>query len=252
MLGRFLKKTVPEDHRTHYRRVPGRGDALGVKVICSNGAPISGVLIDLSAGGAAVVFDQDMSGDLLVDEVRELVFSSLTASSFRAAAVVRSIPQEGGPNRYGFQFLDGVALFEQLDDSFYRYFNRRRFRRAKPGIGERFKAVLKIEGEAIDVSVRDVSMGGVGFVVSEEDAARLAVDQPVAIDLHVPKTEHVLATYAIVRHLTPDTSGVRVGFSMEPASEGASKRNTKRALAALSDYIQRRLDEIDRYNSAFK
>lgn len=252
MLGRFLKKTIPDDHRAHYRRTPGRADALGVKVICSNGAPIPGVLIDLSAGGAAVVFDQDMSGELTVDEVRELVFSSLTTSSFRAAAMVRSIPQEDGPNRYGFQFLDGVALFEQLDDSFYRYFNRRRFRRAKPAIGEHFRAVLSFGELAADVEIRDISMGGVGIVVDEEIAAQLEVEMSTDLDLHIPKTDQVLRTYAIIRHMTPDAKGVRLGLAMEPATEAVTKRQLKRALAALSDYIQRRLEDIDRYNSAFK
>lgn len=252
MLGRFLKKSQPEDQRSHYRRHPERGDALAVKVICSNGAPIAGVLVDLSAGGAAVVFDHDMSGDLRVDEVRELVFSSLTTRSFRAAAMVRSVPGDTGVGRYGFQFLDGAALFEQLDDSFYRYFNRRRFRRAKPALGERFRGVLKFENLAVDVDVRDVSMGGVGLVLAEEVAGQLRVDMPAALDLYVPKTDLVLEMYAIIRHLTPDAKGVRVGLATEPAEGGASKRTTKRAVAALNDYVTRRLDEMDRYNSAFK
>ena len=116
MLRRFFRKTVVEDGRSHVRRVPGRGDALGVKVVCANGAAITGVLGDLSAGGAAIEFDQDMSGDLAPGEVREIVFCSLAASPISVVATVRSVPAAGGPHRFGFEFLDQAALFEKLDE----------------------------------------------------------------------------------------------------------------------------------------
>ncbi len=252
MLGRFFRKTVVEDHRSHYRRVPGRGDALGVKVVCANGAVITGVLTDLSAGGAAVSFDQDMSSDLAPGEVRELVFCSLTASPLSVAATVRSAPEAGEPRRYGFEFLDEARLFEELDEPMLRFFNRRRFRRAKPAIGERFRAVLRIDHEEVEAEVRDVSMRGVGLAVTDQVAARLTVDETVAVDLFVPGTDHVVRAEGAVRHLSRTGRGVRVGLTVELAPGEASKRSGERATAALSDYIQRRLDEIERYNSGFE
>ncbi|MEM8714009.1 MAG: PilZ domain-containing protein, partial [Planctomycetota bacterium] len=117
MLKRIFTKNAPEDQREYYRRVPGKGATLGVKVICANGAPIPGTLMDLSAGGAAIEFKEDLSQELFEGEQRELVFSSLTLSSIRAWAQVRTVPTERNPSRYGFQFLDAAALFEQLDDA---------------------------------------------------------------------------------------------------------------------------------------
>ena len=250
MLRRFFRKTVVEDGRSHVRRVPGRGDALGVKVVCANGAAITGVLGDLSAGGAAIEFDQDMSGDLAPGEVREIVFCSLAASPISVVATVRSVPAAGGPHRFGFEFLDQAALFEELDDAFFRFFDRRRFRRAKPAIGERFRAVLMIGGDGVEADVRDVSMRGVGLAVTDQISARLAVDETVSIDLFVPGTESVVRVEAVLRHLTTTEKGVRAGFSMEPAPRETSKRRAKRASAALSDYVQRRLDEMERHDSA--
>ena len=252
MLGRLFKKTAVEDDRSHYRRAPGRGDALGVKVVCANGAAITGVLTDLSAGGAAIAFDQDMSSDLALGEVRELVFCSLTASPISAAATVRSVPGGGEPHCFGFEFIDGAALFEELDDTMLRFFNRRRFRRAKPAIGERFRAVMKFDDGDVEADVRDVSMRGVGLAVTDEVSVRLTVDENVPIELFVPGTDHVVRVEGTVRHLTRTGKGVRAGFSMEPLPGEAARRSTKRAIAALSDYIQRRLDEIERYNSAFE
>ncbi len=251
MLGRFLKKSIPEDQRSFYRREPGKNDALAIKLICANGAPIPGRLIDLSTGGAAVEFDMDLTGELEIDCERELVISSFTQKSVRGLAQVRSVPIEGGENRYGFMFLDGAALFAQLDESFYKFFNRRRFRRAKPALGERIRAELGFANVLENVDLQDVSMSGAVALVSHDIAAMLTVDMPTELRIHVPKTDLVLHTYAIIRHFSQDSRGVRVGFSTQPNAEADTKRNTKRAQAALSDYIKRRIDEIQRYNSAF-
>lgn len=251
MLGRFRKKAIHEDTRAHYRKSPGRADAIGVKLICANGAPVSGAIVDLSAGGTAIEFTDDVSHDLEIDEVRQLVFSSLTRSSVRAWGQVRALPTESHPSRYGFMFLETGELFEQLDESFYKFFNRRRFRRAKPALGQRFKADICFGNVVETAAVHDVSLGGVSVMISPDLASSMYVDMPVELTLHVPKTDFELKHYAIVRHLTPEGSQVRVGMSMEVVEESDSKRHLAKARAALADYIQRRVDEMDRYNSAY-
>ena len=140
--------------------------------------------------------------------------------------------------------------FEKLDEAFLRFFNRRRLRRAKPAIGERFRAVVLIGEIGLEADVRDVSMRGVGLAVNDEASARLAVDETVLIDLFVPGTESVVRVEGVVRHLTSTGKSVRAGFSVEPAPGGLSERYAKRASAALPDYIQRRLDEMERHDFA--
>lgn len=251
MLGRFRKKSIPDDQRSFYRRVPGKNDALAIKLICANGAPIPGRLIDLSTGGAAVEFGVDLTGELELGAERELVISSLSQKSIRALAQVRSVPDESGGDRYGFMFLDGAAIFSQLDESFYKFFNRRRFRRAKPALGERIRAELAFGNVHETVDLQDVSLSGAVALVPSDIAAMLSVDMPTELRIHIPKTDLVLHTYAIVRHFSQDSKGTRVGFSVQPNDEADTKRNMMRAKAALSDYIKRRIEEIERYNSAF-
>ncbi|MEL6430097.1 MAG: PilZ domain-containing protein [Planctomycetota bacterium] len=251
MFGRFGKKTIPEDTRAHYRRAAGRADAIGVKLVCGNGATVPATLLDLSAGGCAVEFTVDMSVELVLDEVRELIFSSLNRSSIRAWGQIRSLPAEGAPNRYGFMFLETGELFEQLDLSFYKFFNRRRFRRAKPALGETFRAELAFSNTVETVEVHDISLGGAGLVVPKDVADMLAVDSPVALRLFVPKTDLALPHYGIVRHVSPDARGTRVGVAIEVDPGNESKRLVKKAEQALSEYIQRRIDEMDRYNTAY-
>ncbi len=252
MLSRLFKKALPQDQRGHYRRSLGKGAALGVKMICGNGAPVSGELVDLSAGGAAIEFGTPLpAGELDLGSARELVFSSLTKRSIRTIAHVRSMPRGEGPERYGFQFLDAHAIFDQLDDSFYRYFNRRRYRRAQPGLGENVQVDIAFGSIADKVKVYDLSIGGISFYADETLVEHMHPDLPIDVRLQVPKTDQVLTFYGLVRHVSPDARGVRVGLALEAVHDGDSKRHARKAEAALAAYIQRRLDEIDRYNSAY-
>lgn len=182
MLHRLFKKAAPDDQRVHYRKAPGKGAALGVKLVCANGAPVSGVLMDLSAGGVAVEFDDDLFEELDIGVERQLVFSSLTAKPVRANAIVRMVPNERTPKRYGFEFSDGHALFEQLNDAFYKYFNRRQFRRAKPALGETIRAEFGFGNVAETVEIYDVSRGGASFYVPPDLVGHLMMDMPVELD----------------------------------------------------------------------
>ncbi len=251
MLNRLFQKSIPEDQRVHYRRVPGKGAALGVKLLCASGAPVAGTLVDLSAGGTAIEFDDDLTQELEVGSERELVFSSLTVNSVRATAVVRMVPNERMPKRYGFEFADGATLFEQLDDTFYKFFNRRQYRRAKPALGEKVTGELGFANYQLTVNIYDLSNGGASFYIPEDVVEHLEVDMPVELSLRIPKTQWNLVHYAIIRHITPEARSFRVGVSMEVVAESDSKRNIKRARAAYSDYLQQRIDEMDRYNSAY-
>lgn len=251
MLNRIFKKAAPADQRVHYRKAPGKGAALGVKLVCANGAPVSGVLMDLSAGGVAIEFEDELSHELDVGVERQLVFSSLTAKSVRADAIVRMTPNERTPKRYGFEFSDGAALFEQLDDAFYKYFNRRQFRRAKPALGETVHAVFGFGNVAETVEIYDLSRGGASFYIPSDLVGHMAIDMPVEVSIKVPKTDHTLVNYAIVRHVTQDAKGYRVGVSMEPLQDAKGKRLNKKAFMAYTDYLQKRIAEMDSYNTAY-
>ena len=46
--------------------------------------------------------------------------------------------------------------------------------------------------------------------------------------------------------------GTRVGVATTVVQESDTKRNLDRAQAALADYIERRVTDMERYNSAFE
>lgn len=251
MFSRFFKKKSPSDQREHYRRAPGKKAALGVKLITEAGEAIQGELLDVSAGGAAVSFEADVASELEIGAERELRFTSLTKGGVRVRAVIRSGPREDGIKRYGFQFLDPGALFEQLDDSFYKYFNRRRWPRAQPALDRAVKGEIAFGEVALDMQVHDISREGVAFVIPSDVAEQIQVDTSLEVVIRVPKSDAQVLFYGLVRHKSLDANGARIGCSLEPRETDDNRKRLKKDLAELEAYIQRRVDDMERYNTAF-
>ncbi|MEM6673590.1 MAG: PilZ domain-containing protein [Planctomycetota bacterium] len=251
MLRRLFRKTRPEDLRAHYRRALGKGVALGVQVMSTDGLPISGALVDLSAGGASIEFGEGIESQLCVGMQRELIFSSLTSRPVRVQATVRTTPTAGEPRRYGFQFIDEDEFHGVLEQGFFKFFNRRKLRRAHPALGESLAAEMTYGGVTWVVNMHDISLRGATFHLDATIAQYLIVGSALELRFDVPKTDVGLVYDAVVRNMTAEAKGVRVGVEMEVASGWESKRNVKRAVATLGDYIDRRVREMERYNSAY-
>jgi hypothetical protein len=101
------------------------------------------------------------------------------------------------------------------------------------------------------VKIHDISMSGTTFHVDGATGAKLLLGTEVQLRFQVPKSDHVLVYDAQVRNLKTEAKGVRVGVEMTVASGWETKRNVRRAVAALGDYIDRRVREMERYNSAY-
>lgn len=251
MLRRLFNRTRPEDLRAHYRRALGKGVALGVKVVSSHGLPISGELANLSAGGASIEFGEGVEGELTLGTEKDLVFSSLTSKPVRVRAVVRTTPEDGEHTRYGFEFLDASEFHAALELGFFKFFNRRRQRRAHPALGENLSADVSFAGMQKAVKIHDISHRGAAFHVDQEFSDLLSIGTEIELAFQVPKTDCSLVYCAVVRNMTVETKSVRVGVEMSVLSGSDSRRNIKRSVAALGDYIDRRISEMDRYNSAY-
>lgn len=215
------------------------------------GEVVPGELIDVSAGGAAIRFEADLTSILELETLYELRFTSLTRGNIRVQAAVRSGPREGAPNRFGFQFIDPSELFRQLDESFYKYFNRRRWVRAQPALDRRVKAEVAFAESAIDLDVHDLSREGVSFIMPDDVAAMIESDTSLEVTITVPRTDSAVTFYGLVRHKSATPQGLRVGCALEPADGEAGKKRAKKDFERFEEYIAKRAEEMDRYNSAF-
>lgn len=250
MLWRLFSKSKAIPDRSQYRSAPSRADGVGVQIALGNGVPISGRLIDMSAGGAAIDFDEGVEADLVLDAVRTITFSSLSSTPLRISAIVRSLPSSDEPNRYGFEFMDEVQIDKEEHAGFLRLFNRRRDRRARPGLDERLGGQIIVNGLSYDVLLHDISVGGACIRVPQD--LHLSTGSEFEFRFSIPKTNHVMVCLAEVRSVHTDASGTRLGLATAVVPESDSKRNLDRAQAALADYIERRVTEMERYNSAFE
>jgi c-di-GMP-binding flagellar brake protein YcgR len=250
MLWRLFSKAKATPDRTHYRSAPSRSDGIGVQIASVDGLPVSGRLIDMSAGGAAIEFDQGVEQDLVLGAVRTITFSSLNSSPLRVESVVRSLPTSDEPNRYGFQFVDEVELDREQHAGFLRLFNRRRDRRARPGLDERLGGKITLHGVSHEVTLHDVSMGGASVRVPSD--LGLEVGSEFELRFSIPRSGYEIVCLAEVKSLCSDALGTRAGVATALVPESDTKRNLDRAQAALADYIERRVTDMERYNSAFE
>jgi hypothetical protein len=251
MFSRFFKKARPADQREHYRRAPGKKATLGVRLVLPTGETVPGELLDVSAGGAAVRFDMELVSALPLETTCELRFTSLTKGQIKIQATVRGVPRAGAPNRFGFQFVDQGELFRQLDDSFYKYFNRRCWARAQPALDRRVTAKVVLGESALDIDVYDVSREGVSFVLPAEVAETIVPDTSLEVTIPVPRADAAVTFYGLVRHKTSTTQGWRIGCALQPADAKSARRNSKKDLAALDEFIAKRVEEMERYNAAY-
>lgn len=250
MLWRLFSKAKSIPDRVHYRMAPSRADGVGVQIVSGEGHPISGRLVNMSAGGAAIEFDESVERDLQLGVERQITFSSLNSAPIRIRGVVRSLPSPEEPDRYGFQFTEEVELDEATHGGFLRLFNRRKDRRARPGLDERLRARIIVNGVSHDVPLHDISLGGANLRIPAE--LGLGVGSEFEFHFSIPRTNHSLVCFAEVRNVTTDALGLRAGVVTTVVPESDTKRNIDRAYAALADYIERRVSDMERYNSAFE
>lgn len=100
--------------------------------------------------------------------------------------------------------------------------------------------------------MRDVSLGGISLMVPTELAEALHEGVTGEVSFKIPKTDLVLHNAAEVRHISPEGKRFRVGFALEAEAGKEGRRNHKKAVAELSEYIHRRVTEMDKYNDAFR
>lgn len=250
MLRRLLDKVKSIPDRAHYRVPLHRPSGVGVHLLTGDGRKVAGRLVDVSAGGTAIEFEEPVADDLQRGAERELTFSSLAAAPLAVRATVRSLPSAEEPGRYGFEFTEAVRPGEGARAGLLRLFNRRKRRRARPRLDERLGVQVQLDGAQHEVTLHDISLDGASLRLPPE--LGLGVGSEFEFRFSVPRTAHTLHFRAAVTHVTEDASGQRAGVTTTLVQAPEGKRPTRRAFAALSDYVERRVREMERYNSAFE
>jgi c-di-GMP-binding flagellar brake protein YcgR len=184
MFFRRKKKAAQEELRQHYRRQPSKKDSLGAKLTLIDGRTVSGDLFDASAGGVGVQVTSDRDPSIPDGTQVVLTLSSLHhGTQLQTAAVTCSRREFDGCVRYGLMFVDAERLFENLDNYFVRFLNRRRVVRVRPALDVKLKAQLKHGDREETLVVHDLSMVGIGLVVNAQHL--VWIERTDSFDVHV-------------------------------------------------------------------
>jgi hypothetical protein len=223
------------DRRTHYRATRGRLDKIGATVFLPSGEPVRCEFCDASTRGASVrvLLEHAYMG---VGDAVELEVTAPDQHSVRTPARIVSSRQDGDRHiRYGFEFINLGNLYAQLDEFYARWFNRRRDHRGPAELDARTPVRLSWSGHFLQVSINELSRGGLGLALTPEQAVLLERIDEVELAFQLPGCEAMSGT-AHVRHRTPLESRVLVGLEFELDSPLGFSRHC----AALAEYLEER------------
>ena len=192
-------------------RVPVRSiEQLSAKLVMENGRVLEASVLDTSAGGLGVAIEGERKS-LLIEEGMELevrTFSRDTLRGVRMMCTLANLSQVGNTTRCGLTFVDPEDVYGQLNADWWRYFNRREYRRAHPAPLE-----LKVIGggtvrKAITV---DLSKTGFGMRLGVE----VAVGDPLRIGFELPGSDRHYSVTGNVVHSTSVGASTQVGIAFD-------------------------------------
>ena len=191
------------NRRGPYRALPPEAGQLSVVFTSSVIRPVSAELVDISTFGIGVCIPGPRRGEMIRGEVYQVTIGSEVHPDIVTPVQLRSSAAEEGAWHYGFEFVDVGGLYEQLDDFFVRYLNRRhdeRLRLARPGAHRARDGMGRRDSARSQVF--DISRSGVGFSLSAQELPALEEGARVGVRFRLPGTGLELAGHATLARLT--------------------------------------------------
>ncbi len=200
----FKRKPKTQDNRRGpYRVLPKEVGDLAVRLSGpGDSLPVAGSLVDLSMSGLGLYLPGRRNTDLIGGDVYEVRIGSQVHDDVVTPVQMRSAHEEGAGWRYGFEFIDVGDLYEQLDEFFVRYFNRRRNKRMRLMAQDRIKLMMSWESGSLEVKVYDVSNSGVGFAISAAELPAIEVGQRLHVSFKLPNSPQPLQGHATLVRMT--------------------------------------------------
>lgn len=235
------------NRRAAYRKIQCKAYALSVLVTGPRGA-VPGQFLDLSMGGVGAAFARQVDPKWKVGDVVELVVQSLSHGKVQSPArVVYSRSIDDRRVRYGFAFLDTGNLYAKLDTFYSRLFNRRSSMRVRPSLDRKVKLTLSWPGGLAESSISEISATGVGLLVDEAAARRLADVERVGIEFRLPGMREGFRGHARIVKCTSGAGRTLLGLAFDlDEAEGLSQN-----AVALEAFIDARAAEMERWESSW-
>lgn len=216
----------------------------------ASGRESRAVLIDISAGGAAVAYSREHAPSVTVADKVSVVFQSDRLSEpLIVSGYIRRIKlsRDHANVLYGVAFEDWNPNRNDLTPKLRALFNEREAVRVEPREDEQVDIEVVLSGKAsrVDGTLRDISVLGMGMWVSVDDHPDLEDGATVKVDLSLPNGGDVLTLDVEVRHVQEFGERARVGLRFDEdasASESGGKRD-------ITQYVMARQIELARVDA---
>ena len=200
LFGRKKQPTSDQsERRSEYRLSLPAGHPVLMTLERSEGGRCPTQVLDLSFRGACVRL-LDPAARFEVGEVLEAVIGDGQWSIRTPAMVCRETALATGVE-WGLEFINSGNLFGQWDNALGNYFNRRGFPRIAMDLDQAPPAVLSSRGHKMPGAVYDLTVEGVGLLVSHVEAVPLRIDNPARITLKLPTRRRPMEGGGTLRNL---------------------------------------------------
>ena len=175
--------------RTTYRTEPGSD--ITVKLELEGLGVIDVLVADLSAGGAGLLRTRLEGLRIQRDHPARVILSSphIREPLIIPAKVVNLRVEEQGEHiRLGLAFLDWETERESMGARIRAMFNKRKSVRVPPSPDQAFSAMVQPKGgfRPYELSVRDLSVEGIGFQLRADQLHRFPPESTVEVVFRVP------------------------------------------------------------------
>ncbi len=244
----FQETHIADDlgRRSQYRVEIDESADLCVAAPGRDGAPVRGLLMDVSASGAGIRFAGDEFPTFAIGQEVDLVFTSRRFSTpVTVAARVQHRSEELDDDdevtrRYGFRFLEPQQLEGTLPSELREFFNRRQMVRVAPDPSRPVSITVEPRGAGgrgplLEARVYNISIMGVGVSLEAEAEQLLADTTEVTVTLQLPDVRKPISLDARIRYRR--LVGRRLHYGLE---FDQTATQFKRKQKALSKYVVKR------------
>lgn len=230
--------------RQTYRVRPETREPIRACVEREGGSTIQGDCIDLSIGGAGVEFEPTRYPELEMGDVCMLkIRTDSHPDAIQATCRVVGIqPLDNGGVRFGFQFVNRIELYAQLDEHYAELFNRRRHVRGAIDPELRSPVQLDWNGGSVAGIAHDVSESGLGLTLPFHTAAALAKVTNLKVTFTLPKQKEPIVCGATIKGRTKFENDCLIGLEFLP------KGGIQEHLEAIRAYVEQYLAALEAWN----
>lgn len=221
-------------------------DGQGTLWVGLKSGPAKVVLDDVSSRGCGFTLKSEQAADLA--EGGELVLRMMVgdkkAPQLFIRSEIRSLRSDGDVVHIGSVFKDSERLYQQLDVSQWRYFNRRGAFRVPPvnHRGEPLRASFhaRDSDERARHTVNDLSSSGLAIRLSGTEKYRLSETECVRVTFELPGVPDPLDLQVRFVHRTLIQGVERVGFSIDMRATEIAEQQSETILR----YVMERQSEL--------